>query len=200
MQRVILASGSPRRRELMAQIGITCDILVSDAPEITTAAEPSEIVKELSDQKAQAVSKLTAQPAETDTVFLVAADTIVAMDGEIMGKPKDAADAKRMLQELSGRTHSVFTGVTILKRTGQAEWVRKQFYTETIVYVADMTDEEIDWYIGTGDPFDKAGAYGIQNEFAAFIEKIEGDYQNVVGLPICAVYQELCRMGWKREQ
>ncbi len=192
MQKVILASGSPRRRELLATIGIACEVIKSDAPEVITRDAPGEIVTELSYQKAKAVAD--ALPAAADEErFVIGADTIVVYDHAILGKPKDAQDARRMLQLLSGHAHSVFTGVTILHE-GQAH----SFFKETLVHVMEMSAEEIDWYIATNDPFDKAGSYGIQGPFACFVEGIEGDYQNVVGLPVNALYRQLRAIGWKR--
>ena len=183
---VVLASGSPRRRELLEQIGIEFEVKVSDADESVDAAlRPYEVVEELSYRKAKAVWE---QLEVKETV--VGADTVVAVDDEILGKPKDAEDAKRMLRELRGREHYVYTGVTILTKDG----MRKTFHEGTKVLVTPMSEAEIDSYVASGDPMDKAGAYGIQGEFAKYVKGIEGDYNSVVGLPAGRLYQELKRL------
>lgn len=197
MRRIILASASPRRKELLEQIGLTFDILVSDAPEVITKSEPAEVVAELSLQKAEAVAqkiaaqekglpKTASQKAEKG-VIVIGADTVVCQDGQIMGKPKDKEEAAKMLSRLAGNTHSVFTGVTVIADGA----VVRTFSCETKVCVYPMTQKEIWDYIGTGEPMDKAGAYGIQGRFAAWVESIEGDYNNVVGLPVAALWQVL---------
>jgi len=183
--KLVLASQSPRRRELLAQIGLEFTVIQSDCEELMVGETPEEIVQGLSYQKAQAV----ASHVEAGCVVL-GADTVVVLDGEILGKPKDENDAFRMLKELQGRAHMVYTGVTLLW-TGAEK--RVSFAEGTKVFVWPMTDQEIWNYIATKEPMDKAGAYGIQGRFAAFIEKIEGDYPNVVGLPIARVYHELKR-------
>lgn len=180
METLILASGSPRRRELLELAGIPFEVIVSDAEEVITKEEPGEIVKELSFLKAQTVA------GQNPGRLVLGADTIVVQDGQILGKPKDEADAKRMLRALQGGTHEVYTGVTFL-RDG---WSRS-FYEAAQVTVYPMTEEEIDAYIRTGEPMDKAGAYGIQGKFAVYIEKISGEYNTIVGLPVARVYQEL---------
>lgn len=185
MEEIILASGSPRRKELLAQIGIAFQVIKSNAEEKITKTIPEEIVKNLSCQKAEDVA------AGIEEGIILGADTIVCLDHEIMGKPKDRADACHMLERLQGRSHSVFTGVTLIRKTsGHATKIRS-FAVETKVRVHEMCREEIEAYLDTGDPFDKAGSYGIQGPFAAYVDGIEGDYNNVVGLPIAAVYQEL---------
>lgn len=180
MEKIILASGSPRRKELLTQVGIPFDILVSDTKEVITKSSPTEIVEELSRQKAQSVAEK--YPQRT----VLGADTIVVLDGQVLGKPKDDKDAARMLRMLQGRTHQVCTGVTFM-REGRVH----SFHEKTDVTVYPMTEEEIEAYVRSGDPLDKAGAYGIQGSFAAYIEGIRGDYYNVVGLPVGRVYQEL---------
>lgn len=184
--RIILASASPRRRELLAQIGIVPEIIPSGAEEIITTNSPEDIVRELSALKCRDVASGTAGDA-----VVIGADTIVTLDGEILGKPKHEEDAVRMLRELQGRSHAVFTGVTvILLKDGQR--VRETCFAEkTAVHVADMSEREIADYVRTGEPMDKAGAYGIQGTFARHITGIEGDYFNVVGLPVCRLWQEL---------
>ena len=184
--RVILASGSPRRRELLEQLGIEYEVRVSEADEnITPGMKPHEAVEELSYRKAKAVWDLL---PEKDTV--VGADTVVVLEYQILGKPKNAEQAMEILRHLQGREHFVDTGVTILTKDG----LRKTFYEETKVIVTPMSEEEIRSYVSTGDPLDKAGAYGIQGEFAKFVKGIEGDYNCVVGLPAGRLYQELSRL------
>lgn len=185
MQEIILASGSPRRKELLQQIGIPFQVIKSDTEEKITKTDPADIVKELSLQKASEVA------AGIQQGIVLGADTIVCLGHEIMGKPKDREDAGKMLGELQGKAHSVFTGVTLIRKTPGAPEIIRTFYRETKVWVHSMTAEEIEGYLETGDAFDKAGSYGIQGPFAAYIDGIEGDYNNVVGLPVSAVYQEL---------
>lgn len=188
MREIILASGSPRRRELLEQIGIPFRVVKSDTEEVITKTEPSQVVLELSAQKAQAVADSLPQG------IILGADTVVAIDGEILGKPANRDHAADMLRKLQGRAHSVFTGVTLIRKDGDAQTVRS-FFRETKVHIHTMSGEEIQAYLDTGDAFDKAGSYGIQGPFAAYVDGIEGDYSNVVGLPVAAVYQELKKMG-----
>lgn len=196
--RLILASGSPRRKELLEQIGAEFEILSAKGEEVITSDIPSQVVMELSAQKAEEVAgryekELGAGKAceeNRQTVVILGADTVVAYENKILGKPKDEADAVRMLQMLAGDTHSVFTGVTLLiEQAGKRE--KKTFFAETKVTMYPMSAEEIKAYVATGEPMDKAGAYGIQGKCAAYIERIEGDYNNVVGLPVSLVYQTL---------
>ena len=190
--RVILASGSPRRRELLEQLGMEYEVRVSEADEnITPGMKPHEAVEELSYRKAKAVWDLL---PEKDTV--VGADTVVVLEDQILGKPKDAEQAMEMLRHLQGREHFVDTGVTILTKEG----LRKTFFEETKVIVTPMSEEEIRSYVATGDPLDKAGAYGIQGEFAKYVKGIEGDYNSVVGLPAGRLYQELSRLERSRTE
>lgn len=184
--KVILASASPRRRELLTQIGIDFEVQVSEVEERITTTVPCEVVQELSRQKAEAVMAMRRE--ETERTLVIGADTVVACGGEILGKPRDAEDATRMLRMLSGRSHEVYTGVTFVYDEGREIY---SFYECTKVYFAPMTEAEIAEYVATGDPMDKAGAYGIQGFCARYITGIEGDYNNVVGLPVGRVYQEL---------
>ena len=177
---VILASQSPRRKELMGLFHIPFIIRVSDADEtMDPNASPAEQVALVSRRKAEAV------PREADDV-VIAADTIVVCDGEILGKPRDAADASRMLHMLSGRDHQVMTGMTLLRGS------HCHSCTEiTDIHFRDLTDREIEAYIRTGEPMDKAGSYGIQGGAALFAERLVGDYYNVMGLPVCRLGQLL---------
>ncbi len=192
---IILASGSPRRRELMQQIGLDFEVQVSEVEEHVTSTVPAEVVQELSRQKAEAVAAvLFKRGNDRSDCLVLGADTIVACDGRILGKPKDEADAVHMLTMLSGRAHEVYTGVTFVY-ADPVDGSRKEhtFYECTKVHFAPMSAEEIAEYVATGDPLDKAGAYGIQGFCARYITGIEGDYNNVVGLPVGRVYQELKR-------
>ncbi|MEE1087281.1 MAG: Maf family protein [Schaedlerella sp.] len=190
MKRIILGSASPRRKELLEQIGIKFEIKTSNKEERYTSEIPEEIVKELALQKAENVAEDMQQGALKNTV-VIGADTIVAQDHEILGKPKDEEDAYRMISNLQGRAHQVFTGTALLVYDENGEKTIVNHAVETKVYVNEMSREEIEAYIAGKEPMDKAGAYGIQGSFAAYINRIEGDYYNVVGLPISYLYQEL---------
>ena len=185
MSKFVLASASPRRKELLEQIGFSFTVEVSSIEEVITSTVPQEVVMELSAQKAVDVKK-----KQQDDVMVIGADTVVVLaceDGEIiLGKPKDENEAFQMLKRLQGNTHKVYTGVTLCY---EKEVV--SFYECTKVQIYEMNEQQIWNYIKTGDPMDKAGAYGIQGIFAAYVKGIEGDYNNVVGLPIGRVYQEL---------
>ncbi len=182
MRQIILASASPRRKELLEQIGLEFTVVPAHGEEIITEREPAKVVEELSRQKALEVAERFPQG------IVIGADTVVCLDGCIMGKPADRAEARDMLRRLQGRAHSVFTGVTVIDGISGHS---RTFSRETKVHVSPMTEQETEAYLDTGEPMDKAGAYGIQGRFAAWIERIEGDYSNVVGLPVSAVYQAL---------
>ncbi|WP_203361600.1 Maf family protein [Bacillus sp. REN10] len=183
MAKIILASGSPRRKELLQKIGLPFTVVVSDVDEtISHPMSSEEIVMQLASRKAYAVAK----DHEQDVV--IGADTIVVLDGEILGKPQDRNDAKRMLKQLSGREHSVYTGVAIMQANKQY-----LFYEKTNVTFWELSDEEVDAYLDSGEPFDKAGAYGIQGAGAILVKKIDGDYFSVVGLPVASLYRQLQR-------
>lgn len=185
-RQVILASASPRRRELLHQVGIEPEIVPSHVEEVITSTEPDQVVMELSAQKARDV----AAGYQGQDVVVIGADTVVAVDGEILGKPVDREDAVRMITMLAGRSHQVYTGVTLVYgQTGKTV----TFAEETDVHVYPMTREQVERYVDTGEPMDKAGAYGIQGCFAAYIQGIHGDYTNVVGLPVGRVCQTLFR-------
>ena len=190
MYRIILASASPRRREIMNQIGIRFEVMPSVGEEVTTESAPDKVVCELSAQKAAEIL----EKAE-GAVVVLGADTIVAHNGRILGKPVDAEDAKRMIASYAGDTHEVFTGVTVLVRNADGTVKKSSFAVRTGVRVRAMSEAEIDWYVATKEPLDKAGAYGIQGKFAPFIEGIDGDYYNVVGFPIAAVISETRALG-----
>lgn len=189
-KKIILASGSPRRRELLTQIGIVYEVIPSEADETVNEKDPARVVEILSERKAVEV----AERLEEDDCLVLGADTVVALDDQILGKPVDAEDAYRMLESLQGRTHQVYTGVALVYKE-KGSLVRQIFHVKTDVEVIPMTEKQIREYIFTGEPMDKAGAYGIQGRFAAYIRGISGDYYNVVGLPVCEVVQRL--RDWK---
>lgn len=182
--KIILASASPRRKEILSLLNIPFEIVVSDADETIDASLPAYFTAEtLSLKKATAVAKTLDTPS-----IVIAADTIVVKDDIILTKPKDDKDAYNMLKTLSGNWHSVITGVTVMN---SANGESKSFYVETKVHFIEMTDDEIYAYIKTGECSDKAGSYAIQGIGGAFIDKIDGDYFNVVGLPLCRLRQVL---------
>lgn len=187
--RIILASGSPRRKELLGMICGEFEVIVSDCEEIVTGTVPEEVTKELSRQKAEAVAK------NIPDAIIIGADTVVSVDGEILGKPNDRAEAYDMLKRLSGRTHQVSTGVTLIRtgETGEMDY-HHSFAETTIVRVARLAEEELHAYLDTDEPYDKAGAYGIQGMFGKHIPGIEGDYNTVVGLPVYRLYQKLKKL------
>lgn len=188
--KLILASASPRRKELLEQVGAEFEIIPAKGEEVITSSRPEEVVVELSVQKAEEVA---GRMQEKDVVIL-GADTVVVFEGQILGKPKDEAEAERILSMLSGNTHSVYTGVTlIVMQDGKSE--RHSFYEETKVTMYPITKQQILSYISTGEPMDKAGAYGIQGKGALYIEKIHGDYNNVVGLPVAKIFQRMRKSG-----
>ncbi|MCD7818049.1 MAG: Maf family protein [Lachnospiraceae bacterium] len=190
MKRIILASGSPRRRELLAQTGSEFEVIPGEIDEAAAIRDipkeekyPETVVKVLSESKARAVAEQISEG------IIIGSDTIV-WDGEIMGKPLDRADAWRMLRRLQGRTHSVFTGVAVLIKD-EAGMKKHVFASETKVEVYPMTESETEAYLNTGEAMDKAGAYGIQGAFGLWVKRIEGDYNTVVGLPLSALWQVL---------
>lgn len=183
---LILASGSPRRRELMGFITEDFTVKVSDAEEKTDFSQsPDKIVMSLAECKGLAVKAIC-----NDEDVIVSADTVVYIDGEILGKPKNADDAASMLRRLSGRTHTVFTGVCIHAPSGDAV-----FADSTDVTFNDLSADDIAEYIATNEPFDKAGAYGIQGKGALLVKGINGDYYNVMGFPVARVYRELKKLN-----
>ncbi|NWF69479.1 MAG: septum formation protein Maf [Chloroflexi bacterium] len=198
---LILASSSPRRRELLTALGLTFTII---KPEIDESLHPSEApldyVQRLSCEKAAAVVRMLDTPAAVlaaDTVVILAADTMgVAHDGALLGKPADAAEAQVMLRRLRARPHLVCTSVTLAAVSAQGTREICEL-TQTVVHMRDYSDAEINAYIATGDPFDKAGGYAIQHEGFRPVARIDGCYPNVVGLPVCAVKRGLAALGWQ---
>jgi len=190
---LVLASGSPRRRELLEQLAVEFIIRVADIDETPISGEQPEVyVRRLAEGKARAASaagdSTTGEPGEV----ILAADTIVALDGQLLGKPRDAADARRMLRDLSAREHDVLTGVAVLESSGtlhaEVESTRVRFGT--------LSEAEVSWYAASGEPLDKAGAYAIQGLGALFVETVTGNYSNVVGLPLPLVYRLLKQAGF----
>ncbi len=190
MRKIILASASPRRREILAGAGIHFEIITSGAEEKSIKTDPAELVEELSYIKASGTDTLV---KDSDSV-VIGADTVVACDGKILGKPESEEDALKMLTLLQGRTHQVYTGVTILYG-GRGERKRKTFHECTDVTCYPVSREEILEYIRTGEPMDKAGAYGIQGLWGIYVQKICGDYNNVVGLPAARLIHEAKKLG-----
>ncbi|MCR5421210.1 MAG: Maf family protein [Lachnospiraceae bacterium] len=189
--RVILGSASPRRREILEQAGIEFEIITSDLEEKITSRFPWEVVLELSRMKALDVYSKAGEKYNNDNDLLViGADTIVALDGKIFGKPEDEEAAYEMLKALSGRVHEVYTGVTVITQD-----MDLSFASCTEVSVYELEREEILKYIATKEPMDKAGAYAIQGGFAKYIKEIKGEYNNVVGFPIAAMIYELKKAG-----
>lgn len=189
-KKIILASASPRRRELMAQAGYEFEIQVSHKEENYTSVTPDEIVKELALLKAKDI----VEQNNAKDLIVIGADTVVAHKGAILGKPQSKEDAFKMIKGFQGDKHQVYTGVAILDYNANGKETIINHAVKTDVYVNSMTDEEIWNYIENDNVMDKAGSYGIQSGFAVYIEKIEGDYFNVVGLPISYIYEQLKQM------
>lgn len=187
----ILASQSPRRKELLSRVVSDFDVRVSHVEEVVPAGlQPQEVVMHLAKIKAEAVARelRLEQPAQRFAV--IGADTVVALDHQIMGKPKDRADCVRMISALSGREHAVYTGVAVVV-DGRTE----SFYERTAVRFLPLSDEEINWYASLDEPYDKAGAYGIQGYGSLLVEGICGDYFNVMGLPVASLRRRLLSLG-----
>ena len=181
MNRLILASSSPRRKELLNTLGYPFEVIASKADEAIDEKKPLiEEIKRLSFVKALTVFK------ENKDAVVIGADTVVVCEDEVLGKPADQADAKRMLKKLSGKSHYVITAVTIISKSRSETFAK----TATVDF-CELSDEEIVRYIATGEPLDKAGAYGIQGYAARFIDKIAGDYYSIIGLPVSALYKKL---------
>ena len=178
--RVILASKSPRRREILSALGVKFEIVSADADESSALTDPKALVRELALRKGRATRELLRERGEWDEdTLIIASDTVVACEDEILGKPADAEDAKRMLRKLSDTTHRVISGVALL-------WGEREVadFDSTGVRFAKMSECEIDWYVASGEPNDKAGAYAVQGLASMFIKGLDGDYFNVVGLPV----------------
>lgn len=188
--RVVLASGSPRRKEILMQIGVSFTCRTSDKEEVIRSTDPEEVVKELAQMKAEDVAA-----SEEGPVLVLGADTVVAHRGQILGKPKDREDAIRMVSGLAGDTHEVYTGVCMIIKEADGTIRKVSFAEATKVSVYPMTEQEIEAYVDTKEPMDKAGAYAVQGLFAPYIQGISGDYYNIVGFPIAGIYQRLKAEG-----
>ncbi|HEV2103674.1 MAG TPA: Maf family protein [Candidatus Acidoferrum sp.] len=187
--KLILASSSPRRAEILANAGLPFTVLSSAVDESPHPGEtPAALVQRLANAKADLVTARAVGPA-----IVVGADTIVVLDDKILGKPRSSDEARHMLQQLSGRTHSVLTGVAMVRLP---DGERRQFTESTLVHFRPVTQEEISSYLATEEPHDKAGAYAIQGQAGRYIPRIEGCYFNVVGLPLSRVLTELQSLGW----
>jgi septum formation protein len=179
-EKLVLASGSPRRADILERAGWPHEIIVAGIDEtLLPNEEAAAYVQRLARSKAEKVA------SGLDHGLVLGADTTVVVDDQILGQPVDEADARRMLEVLNAKWHEVLTGVALVRVGGET----RVAYETTRVRFAEMSDEEIDWYIGTGEPFGKAGAYGIQGQASLFIEEIKGDYFNIMGLPIRLVYE-----------
>ena len=190
--KLILASASTRRAEILHDAGFSFAVLSSAVDETPLAGEePAELVQRLADAKAELVAARAVGPA-----IIIAADTEVVLDGHVMGKPRTSEDARQMLTKLSGRTHAVLTGVTIV-RLPDAE--RRRFVETTQVQFAAIPEDEIARYLDTGEPFDKAGAYAIQGRAGRYVPRIEGCYFNIVGLPLARVCAAIAELGWSED-
>jgi nucleoside triphosphate pyrophosphatase len=189
--KLILASASPRRAEILRDAGIAFQTLPVHVDETPRAGESAQAMcTRLAQEKAQAALKRLPKSGE---VIVVAADTTVEVDGDILGKPASAEDARRMLQRLSGKTHRVLTALALVRLPDGAE---RSDLESTEVRFAPLSAQEIDAYVATGEPMDKAGAYGIQGRAGVFIERVDGCYFNVVGLPLARLYRNLKELGW----
>ena len=191
MTKIILASASDRRKDILSQVGISYEVMPSSIDEDAIQADtPAALVEALSAAKAEDIAERL-----TKNFVIIGADTVVVKDNSILGKPSDEAEAAKMLQMLQGNRHEVYTGVTLISVSPEGKGLIDTFHVRTIVDMIPMTAAQIDAYIKTGEPMDKAGAYGIQGRGAAYIQDIAGDYYNVVGLPISTVLAGLANMG-----
>ena len=186
--KIILASTSPRRSELLKQIGVEFELASGNVQERPHRDEaPPDYITRVARAKVIAVAR------QNESGLIIGADTVVVLDGQLLGKPEDEADAERMLKRLSGRWHAVMTGVALYDVATRHEVAD---FDKTLVKFARLTDREIEWYIKTGEPMDKAGAYGLQGLGGLFVDEIAGNYYNVVGLPLPLVYRLARRLGY----
>ena len=192
MSKIILASASPRRKELLAKAGISFTVIPAAGEEKRTFEDPGEAVQQLARDKAEWVAQSLAECEEGTLV--IGSDTIVVFENRILGKPKDRRDAAETLEKLQGKTHQVYRGVTVLERKA-GKWVEHTFFESTDVTFYPVSREEIQDYIATGEPMDKAGSYGIQGLFGIYVKGICGDYNNVVGLPVARLFHEMKKSG-----
>ncbi|MDO4542779.1 MAG: Maf family protein [Bacillota bacterium] len=188
MSRLFLASSSPRRKEILENLGLRFTVRPADIDESLISGEDaaSYVLR-------MAVQKALAAAIDVDEGIIIGADTIVSLDEDILGKPEDSEEARKQLTELSGREHIVITGLGVVDKKSNRT---VSAMVQTIVYFKELSEEEIEAYIQTGEPMDKAGSYGIQGKGAVFIRRIEGDYYNVVGLPVAKLYSLLTELGY----
>ena len=187
--KIILASASPRRRDLLILMGLTFEVNPSKREEVITKSEPDAVVEELSFQKAEDIA------GKTDNGLVIGSDTVVTIDGRILGKPATREEAIAMIRSLSGRVHEVYTGVTLIEReNGRTVWT-ETFSEKADVKVMPLSEAEIEGYVDRGESMDKAGAYGIQGYFSVFVEEIKGEYATVLGLPVAGLYRRLRSRG-----
>ena len=190
--KLILASASTRRAQILHDAGISFAVLSSAIDETAYPGEtPQQMVQRLADAKAELVAARAVGPA-----ILIAADTVVVIDGQILGKPRSTEEARHMLELFSGRTHSVITGVSLIRLP---EMDRRRFIETTLVHFTPLTRDEISKYLATEEPYDKAGAYAIQGRAGRYIPRIEGCYFNVVGLPLASLVAHLHELGWSED-
>lgn len=190
MGKILLASASPRRKEILQKAGVRFSVSVSQEEETITKSAPDEVVEELAGKKAYAVLKQN----QEEGILVIGADTVVSLDGEILGKPKDEEEAVSVLMRLQGRTHEVYTGVAVLRMENGE--IKEHVFSEcTKVEFYPVSRKEIEDYVATREPMDKAGSYGIQGAFSAYVKGIRGDYYNVVGLPVGRLFWEMKKAG-----
>ncbi len=189
MERIILASQSPRRKELLGKLQLDFEVIPAQGEEAVTTTDPIKLVEELARQKAEEIFA-----SQAGDVAVIGADTVVStLEGEILGKPQNREDAKRMLTLLSGKCHYVTTGAAVYLRRNGSE-IRESFAQQSKVFMQELGEEEIRWYLATGEGEDKAGSYAIQGLASRFISHMEGDYFSVVGLPVHELYKKLKEM------
>ena len=209
----VLASQSPRRKELLQRLGISFQVIIAETDEEVSSSDPAMVTSVLANRKAMAVTEgLVCQHGSlwmreplidgkamrvgpADKAIVIGADTVVVVDDKIMGKPRSVVEARKMIHALEGRSHEVYTGVALLTLQDGRQDRGRTFHEKSIVHVGKLDEIELEEYITSPEPYDKAGGYGIQGDFAKYITGIEGDYYNVVGLPIHKLYQELKKLG-----
>ena len=192
MKKIILASASPRRRELLERAGVNFEVIPASGEENRTSDDPKEAVQQLARDKV--VSVMRTVEDSTDRTVVIGADTVVVFENTILGKPHDTEDAVNTLKRLQGNTHQVYTGVSAWEKK-DGVWTEHTFYESTDVTFYPVSDEEIRTYVATGEPMDKAGSYGIQGLFGIYVKGICGDYNNVVGLPVARLFYEMKKSG-----
>ncbi|MBQ6538398.1 MAG: septum formation protein Maf [Eubacterium sp.] len=211
----VLASQSPRRKELLERLGVCVSVITSDVSEEISSEDPVMVTSVLANRKAMAVAEglvcergkllmkeplvdgMTLKVGPADKAIVIGADTVVVSEGKILGKPRSVVEARNMLKSLMDNTHEVYTGVALLTLQDGKQDRSRTFHEKTIVSVGHLDEVELEDYITSPEPYDKAGGYGIQGEFCKYITGIEGDYYNVVGLPLQRLYQELKGLGIK---